>query len=115
MASRGKLEGHTLIATLTNMLQSQDPKTGKNYVAVEASEQISNPNRLAQRRMYLTPTLKVLRPMQIEQSNSILRELKYCLEYLIRVNILGDNFRDEWFNAGDSAPLLEQFVTPAIN
>jgi len=53
--------------------------------------------------------------MQIEQSNSILRELKYCLEYLVRVNILGDNFCDEWFNSGDSAPLLEQFVTPAIN
>lgn len=65
--------------------------------------------------MYLTPTLTILRPMQIEQSNSILRELKYCLEYLVRVNILGDNFRDEWFNSADAAPLLEQFVTPAIN
>lgn len=62
----------------------------------------------------MTPTVKIIAPMQIEQSNSILRELKSCIEYLVRVNILSENYQNEWFNTSDTSRLLEEFVTPNI-
>ena len=62
----------------------------------------------------MTPTVKIIAPMQIEQSNSILRELKSCIEYLVRVNILSENYQNEWFNTSDTSKLLEEFVTPNI-
>mmetsp|Transcript_19299 Transcript_19299/g.29606 ORF Transcript_19299/g.29606 Transcript_19299/m.29606 type:complete len:99 (-) Transcript_19299:1718-2014(-) len=56
----------------------------------EARHQVRDQNRLPQRRLYLTPTLKLVTPMHVEQSNGLLRQLKGVCEYLVRVNILED-------------------------
>jgi len=71
----------------------------KNMVAQECKDQRSNPNRIAQRRMYITPTVKIIAPMQIEQSNSILRVMKNCIEYLVRISVMSESMQDEWFNS----------------
>ena len=81
-----------LISLLEEEIAKEDTKDHPNYIMQEARDQVKDPNRLAQRRIYVTPTVVIIPPMQIEQSNQILRKLKYLGEYLIRVNILNENF-----------------------
>lgn len=40
----------------------------------------------------MTPTIKIIRPMELDQSNPLLRQLKYVIEYFVRINIMNDNF-----------------------
>lgn len=52
----------TLRETIDNMID-MNYKHGKNPIQNEAELQVKDKNRLSQRRFYLTPTVKVLRPM----------------------------------------------------
>ena len=62
----------------------------------------------------MTPTLTIVRPMEVEQSNGFLREVKSALEYFVRINILDDDLREIWFNE-TSRSLLSYFVQPSVN
>jgi len=74
-------------------LNTKKDKNGEEIgIFREAKAQVENANRLPQRRIYITPTLKVIAPMKVEQSNVLLRRLHRVLEYMIRVNITEDNF-----------------------
>ena len=72
----------------------------------EALDQKRDPNRIAQRRLYITPTVKIVAPLQVEQSNQILRKFKYAVEYFTRINIISDNKSDMFFNNKSSKPML---------
>lgn len=52
--------------------------------------------------------------MHIEQSNSVLRELHNCIEYLARVSVMNDWFAEEFFNSDNTRHLLKTFIEPAI-
>ena len=52
--------------------------------------------------------------MDIDQSNPVLREIKYLIEYMTRINILSDYQQQEWFNNDRNEPLLKSFVEPVI-
>lgn len=52
--------------------------------------------------------------MEVDQSNPVLRETKYLLEYMTRINILNDYLQQEWFNNDRNEPLLKSFVEPVI-
>lgn len=52
--------------------------------------------------------------MEVDQSNPVLREIKYLIEYMTRINILNDYQSQEWFNNDRNEPLLKSFVEPVI-
>ena len=52
--------------------------------------------------------------MEVDQSNPVLREIKYLIEYMTRINILNDYLSSEWYNNERNEPLLKSFVEPAI-
>ena len=52
--------------------------------------------------------------MEVDQSNPVLREIKYLIEYMTRINILSDYQQQEWFNNDRNEPLLKSFVEPVI-
>lgn len=56
----------------------------------------------------------VVAPMEVEQSNTILREVKYILEYFVRLNIVGENNEQMWFNKDYEDLMLKNHVEPAI-
>lgn len=94
------LRAGQLVHLLNNFISWDNPNgLVKNVVKQEAVDQTLNENRLPQRRIYITPSLKIIAPMQIEQSNPILRELKYVIEYMARINLMNDSFEDEFFNS----------------
>lgn len=109
-------EKRKLINLLNNFMSYENPKSlGKNIVKQEAEDQTLNDNRLPQRRIYITPSLKIIAPMQVEQSNPILRELKYVIEYMARINLMNDSFEDEFFNSDKFNELIDTFVKPSIH
>ena len=75
---------------------------------------LHDPDRVPQRRIYVTPTLKRIAPLEIEQSNSFLRQLKQFLEYMVRINIVTETMKVEFYANPATANLLESFVEPAI-
>jgi hypothetical protein len=52
--------------------------------------------------------------MEVEQSNQILREVKHKLEYFVRVNLVGENNEEMWFNKEHEDLMLRNHVKKSI-
>lgn len=87
---------------------------GRQETYEKAKEWRQDENRMAQRRIWVTPTLVLVRPMELNQSNAVLRRMKNLLDYLVRVNILGDDLREQHYNHQMQANILRHFVKPSI-
>lgn len=109
LASARPLQPSQLVDAVEGVLAKRD-KDGHTAIEAVAREQVRDPNKIAQRRIYLTPTLKLIGPAEIEQSNTILRNLKYNIEYLTRVKIISEDYTEEWFNKENQVQLLDSFV-----
>lgn len=62
----------------------------------------------------MTPSVIIVPPMEVEQSNQLLREMKEILEYMVRVNIMDENQKEVFFNHENYDHILDTFIRPAI-
>lgn len=96
-----------LVQDITNAIE-------KNYIKDQAQEQVKDPNKIAQRRVYLTPTLKLVGLTQIENSSTIIRNMKFNIEYLMRIKIMQENMQEEHFVSDNQDLILKTFVKPYL-
>jgi hypothetical protein len=72
-------------------------------------------NKMPQRRMFITPTVTLVVPCELEGSNGYLRKFKDKLEFFVRINILSDEFEQPWFNDNfNNDRIFGEYVEPSI-
>ena len=91
-------------------MEQPDPfskQLNETYVSKEINEIKSvADNRLPLRRIWIMPTLIVIRPFEIDHTSPIIREVKNFKEYLAKINILSDMKGEEFFNSKKTEDLL---------
>ena len=86
-----------------------DPLSNDNetYIQRELKELKKDiPNRLPLRRIWIMPTLIIIRPYEVDQTSPIVREVINFSEYLAKINILNDLRNEEFFNSNKTEELL---------